>query len=165
MFLPEGQAPALRNSVEKVNLCALGGYELYSAQETPRAVIFAAGQPLAAALEAAQVLEQGGVPVRLVSLPAPRRLLRQEEERRERIIGAEETRVLAAPHMVARLWAPMLCEDGVVGPCDARGRLLDTQALATLIRRQIRAGLDATLLDTARQSDEDAVRNGAAEDE
>ena len=151
IFVPHGARPTLRDSVEKSNLCALGGYEIYSAEETPRAVVFAAGRSLSAALEAAHVLEQGGVPVRVVSLPAPQRLMRQEEAHRRRIAGMEAVRVLAAPGRVSNLWAWVLGGGEVVSPCAEDGVLLDDRALATLIRQGVRARLESPLLDTARQ--------------
>ena len=158
LLIPAGELPPVRTSVEKQNLSALGGYELFAAEGDVQAVLFAAGRPLAAALMAAQSLEQDGVAVRVVSVPAPHLLEAQDEERRGRILmGRERLRLLVPPGAVAHLWSLLVREEGVVSPCGRDGRPLPTDVLAETIRQMVLRQLQG---DAADEVGDDAASDG-----
>lgn len=141
IVLPPGDAPPLRTTPEKTNLAALGAYEIHVSQDVPQGVVFAMGAPLAAAVRAAKRLETEDVSIRIVSVPAPERLLRQPADHVERIVGQEKVRLL-----VVQSPPPMACEllrrDGnFISPCDEDGRRLREEDLTAAIVRQVRETL------------------------
>ena len=72
------------------NACARGGYVLREASaKTPRAVLLATGSECAIADEARQMLEAGGIPTRLVSLPCWALFDEQEPAYRAGVLGGE----------------------------------------------------------------------------
>ena len=76
------------------NACARGGYVLREASSgTPAVVLLATGSECAIANEARQVLEAGGVPTRLVSLPCWELFDEQEPAYRESVLGTDAIRV------------------------------------------------------------------------
>ena len=143
IVVPSGEAPALRTTPEKSNLAALGAYEIHVSEDAPQGVIFAMGAPLAAAVRAARRLETEAIGMRVVSIPAPERLLRQPAEHVERIVGTEALRLL-----LMRPPAPVACEvlrqgGQFVEPCDEEGRWLSEEALTAAVVRRVREALDA----------------------
>ena len=74
------------------NACARGGYVLREASAgTPRAVLLATGSECAIADEARRMLEEDGVPTRLVSLPCWALFDEQEPSYRESVLGGADT--------------------------------------------------------------------------
>ena len=141
LFVPGGKRATLRTAVEKANLCALGGYELFSGEGESLAVVYACGRALHGVMAAAERLAGEDISVRVVSLPAPHRLARQDEAHRLRIIGEEDLRLAvtgSAPLPAAALVAG---EDAFVSTCDAAGRPLDDAALADAVALHVREAL------------------------
>jgi len=159
IFVPGGKLPAVRGSPEKSNLCALGGYELFSGEGEARVTLFAAGRALGAALLAARRLEGENIAARVISVPVPRRLLAQPQEHRERILSAAgQVRLFVPPGEVTHAWSLLGCEDGVISPC-ADGALLDVPALeeriVQAVRARLAAGQNADSEGKARAADEE----------
>ena len=141
IVLPCGEAPPLRTTPEKSNLAALGAYEIHVSEDAPQGVVFAMGAPLAAAVRAARRLETEDVAVRVVSVPAPERLLRQPSEHVARIVGEERLRVV-----LMRPPAPVVCEllrqgGYFVAPCDDDGLWLREEDLTSAVVRHVREAL------------------------
>ena len=86
-------APPLRGAEPAGNSCAEGAYEIRAASGEARAHLLATGTEVAIAVEAAELLEAGGVPVRVVSMPCWELLEERPAERREELLGARGPRV------------------------------------------------------------------------
>ena len=86
-------APPLRGAAPAGNSCAEGAYEIRAAAGEPRAHLLATGTEVAIAVEAAELLEAGGVPVRVVSMPCWELLEERPAGRREELLGARGPRV------------------------------------------------------------------------
>ena len=141
IVLPAGEAAPLRTTPEKNNLAALGAYEIHVAEDAPQGVVFGMGVTLAAAVRAARRLETEDVAIRVVSVPAPERLLRQPPEHVSRIVGNEDIRLLLLQPPV-----PVVCDllrrsGNFIAPCDEEGRRLSEEELTSAVVRYIRERL------------------------
>jgi len=75
------------------NLCALGAYEIRSANEEAVVSLFASGSEVELAIEAKALLEQAGKPTRIVSVPSFELFRQQSQEYRSSIIGTAKVRI------------------------------------------------------------------------
>ena len=161
ILTPVDERPLVRASAEKLNLSALGAYELFSAANPAHAAIYAAGWQLGAVLKAARMLEEEGLPVRLVSVPAPHRLFVQDAEHRKRIIGADEERIVVFGGCERGIW-PFLTDDvHLISPCKDETPLSEEE-LIEKVARAIRMVLGEAA-EAARGADGQPA-NGAGED-
>ena len=85
--------PALRTDGGE-NRSACGAYVLEEASDSPRVLLIATGTEVAIAAAVRRLLEEEGVPARLVSMPCDRLFLKQDEAYRRQLLMADEPGVL-----------------------------------------------------------------------
>jgi transketolase len=95
MALSRQKVPAVRITPENDNLCARGAYELAAAEGgKARAALFATGTEVSIAMQARALLQAGGIPTRVVSVPCWELFAAQKPKyQREVLGGADEARV------------------------------------------------------------------------
>ncbi|TDP64184.1 transketolase [Roseateles toxinivorans] len=86
LLLTRQALPAQPRTPEQVVAIARGGYVL-SDRPQPRAVLIASGSELQLAMAAQRLLDEQGLPVRVVSLPSSSLFDRQERAYREAVLG------------------------------------------------------------------------------
>jgi len=86
LLLTRQALPAQPRSPEQVVAIARGGYVLADRPQ-PRAVLIASGSELQLAIAAQRLLDEQGLPVRVVSLPSSSLFDRQERAYREAVLG------------------------------------------------------------------------------
>ncbi|MBT9504302.1 MAG: transketolase [Burkholderiaceae bacterium] len=86
LLLTRQALPAQSRTPEQVVAIARGGYVL-SDRPQPRAVLIASGSELQLAMAAQRLLDEQGLPVRVVSLPSSSLFDRQERAYREAVLG------------------------------------------------------------------------------
>ncbi|MBT9457957.1 MAG: transketolase [Burkholderiaceae bacterium] len=86
LLLTRQALPAQPRTPEQVVAIARGGYVL-SDRPQPRAVVIASGSELQLAIAAQRLLDEQGLPVRVVSLPSSSLFDRQERAYREAVLG------------------------------------------------------------------------------
>ncbi len=167
ILTPVGSRPVLRTWPEKLNLCALGAYELFSSGDPAQATIHAGGVHLAASLKAARELDAEGLPVQLVSTPAPHRLRQQDAEHHRRIVGAGRRRVVVSGIGERCIWPFLATDISLINPCEGDVPL-DEDALASRIVRRVRkmlASRAGTTDGMARDVGGEAHDDGSGNDE
>ena len=119
--------PTLRKSYEEDNLCALGAYELLTASDDAKVTIFASGSEVEIAVNARNVLENKGIPTRVVSVPCFELFEQQVESYRTALIGNAPVKI-AIEAAIRQGWDRFIGSDGVFigmhgfgasGPIDA----------------------------------------------
>lgn len=119
--------PTLRKSYEEDNLCALGAYELLTASDDAKVTIFASGSEVEIAVNARNVLENKGIPTRVVSVPCFELFEQQVESYRIALIGNAPVKI-AIEAAIRQGWDRFIGSDGVFigmhgfgasGPIDA----------------------------------------------
>lgn len=119
--------PTLRKSYEEDNLCALGAYELLTASDDAKITIFASGSEVEIAVNARNVLENKGIPTRVVSVPCFELFEQQVESYRTALIGNAPVKI-AIEAAIRQGWDRFIGSDGVFigmhgfgasGPIDA----------------------------------------------
>ncbi len=93
MALSRQKTPAVRLKASSENLCARGAYELDAASGPAKVTLFGCGTELDIALRARQILENEGVPTRVVSTPCWSLFEAQPEAYRRKVIGDAPVRV------------------------------------------------------------------------
>lgn len=119
--------PTLRKSYEEDNLCALGAYELLTASDDAKVTIFASGSEVEIAVNARNVLENKGIPTRVVAVPCFELFEQQVESYRTALIGNAPVKI-AIEAAIRQGWDRFIGSDGVFigmhgfgasGPIDA----------------------------------------------
>lgn len=119
--------PTLRKSYEEDNLCALGAYELLTASDDAKVTIFASGSEVEIAVNARNMLENKGIPTRVVSVPCFELFEQQVESYRTALIGNAPVKI-AIEAAIRQGWDRFIGSDGVFigmhgfgasGPIDA----------------------------------------------
>lgn len=119
--------PTLRKSYEEDNLCGLGAYELLTASDDAKVTIFASGSEVEIAVKARNVLENKGIPTRVVSVPCFELFEQQVESYRTALIGNAPVKI-AIEAAIRQGWDRFIGSDGVFigmhgfgasGPIDA----------------------------------------------
>lgn len=119
--------PTLRKSYQEDNLCALGAYELLTASDDAKVTIFASGSEVEIAVKARNVLENKGIPTRVVSVPCFELFEQQVESYRTALIGNAPVKI-AIEAAIRQGWDRFIGSDGVFigmhgfgasGPIDA----------------------------------------------
>ena len=100
-----------RKEYEEKNLCAYGAYELISASDA-KVSIFASGSEVEIAIKAQGVLEQKGIPTRVVSVPCVELFAEQSEDYIEAIIGHAPVKI-AVEAAVREGWDHIIGSDGI----------------------------------------------------
>jgi transketolase len=112
MALSRQKTPAVRCEPASENLCARGAYELDAASGAARVSIFATGTEVDVALKARQLLEAGGVPARVVSVPCWRLFELQDARYQAKVIGKAPVRI-AVEAGVRLGWERFIGDDGI----------------------------------------------------
>ncbi len=112
MALSRQGVPAVRCEAATENLCARGAYELDAASSKAKVSLFSTGTELDLALRARTILENEGVPTRVVSVPCFELFEAQSEAYRKRIVGDAPVR-LAVEAGVRQGWDRFIGEDGI----------------------------------------------------
>jgi transketolase len=96
--------PAQPRSAEQLENVRRGGYVLKDCDGVPQAILIATGSEVALAIEAAQVLQQKGQPVRVVSMPCTSVFDSQTEAYREQVLPRAVERRVAIEAAVPDTW-------------------------------------------------------------
>ncbi|HJV71977.1 transketolase [Ideonella sp.] len=141
LLLSRQALPAQARGPEQVLAIRRGGYVL-SDRAGARAAILATGSEVALAIEAQKLLEERGIPVRVVSLPSSTVFDRQDADWRETVLGRGLPRI-GVEAGVTRWWGQYGCVAGLgvdrFGESAPQGALaaffgLTAQALAELVQ-------------------------------
>ncbi len=119
LLLSRQNLPFVARDAATLAAVARGGYVLKDAPGA-RAVLIACGSEVALALAAQAALAQQGVPVRVVSMPCPRRFDQQDAQWREQVLPAGVPRV-AIEAGVGDAWYKYVGGDGRVISLDEFG--------------------------------------------
>ena len=93
LALTRQNLPALRRAHVAENLCALGAYEIYPAEEKAAVSIFASGSEVSIAVAAQKLLADKNVAARVVSVPCTELFFKQDDAYRAKILGDARVRV------------------------------------------------------------------------
>ena len=105
LALTRQAVPAVRVTASDENRSAKGAYVLLEAQSgTARAVLLASGSEVHLALEAADTLEAGGIPTRVVSVPCWELFDAQDETYRAAVLGPVDGVRVACEAGIALGW-------------------------------------------------------------
>lgn len=106
--------PSVRSTYSETNLCAMGAYELKTADtETDALVtIFASGSEVEIALDAARQLDLKGTPTRVISVPCMELFEQQSEEYKSAVLGSSKVNI-AIEAGVRMGWDRFIGRDGV----------------------------------------------------
>ncbi len=115
--------PALRTDGGSENRAARGAYVLEDATADPRVLLIATGTEVAIAAEVRRLLEEEGVPARLVSMPCDRLFLAQDETYRRQVLMTETPKLLRVAIEAASPfgWERFVGADGLVIGLDRFG--------------------------------------------
>jgi transketolase len=95
------------------NRCARGAYELLPARGEAKISLFATGTEVAIAVAARDLLQQSGVPTRVVSVPCFELFEEQDEEYFASVVG--DAPAVAVEAGVAQGWSDLIGPCGFVG--------------------------------------------------
>ncbi|WP_375680190.1 MULTISPECIES: transketolase [unclassified Bartonella] len=112
LALSRQNLPLLRQEYEEENLCMLGAYEFLTASDDAQVTLFASGSELQIAVEAHAVLEEKGIPTRVVSVPCFELFSQQSLSYQRALIGDAPIKV-AIEAAVAQGWDRFIGCDGV----------------------------------------------------
>ncbi|WP_375640374.1 transketolase [Bartonella sp. MM55XZML] len=112
LALSRQNLPLLRQEYEEENLCMLGAYEFLTASDDAQVTLFASGSELQIAVEAHAVLEEKGIPTRVVSVPCFELFSQQSLSYQRALIGDAPIKV-AIDAAVAQGWDRFIGCDGV----------------------------------------------------
>ncbi|MBL4598387.1 MAG: transketolase [Rhizobiaceae bacterium] len=103
--------PALRLEYTEENICAQGAYELAAASDDAKVTLFASGSEVEIAMNAREMLEQEGIPTRVVSIPCFELFEAQSSEYQKGIIGDAPVRI-AIEAAIKQGWERFIGENG-----------------------------------------------------
>lgn len=112
LALSRQNLPLLRQEYEEENLCMLGAYELLTASDEAQVTLFASGSELQIAVKAHAVLEEKGIPTRVVSVPCFELFSQQSCSYQRALIGDAPIKI-AIEAAVAQGWDRFIGCDGV----------------------------------------------------
>ncbi len=112
MALTRQNLPAVRLDLSVENMCAKGAYELRPAGDDAVVSIFATGSEVHIALQAAQALEDDGLPTRVVSVPCFELFERQSDQYRQSVIGSAPVRI-GVEAAIRQGWDRFIGENGI----------------------------------------------------
>lgn len=93
LALTRQDLPAVRTSHSKENLVARGGYELIAADGAAKVTLLATGSEIAIAMTARDLLQNDGIPTRVVSMPSFELFDAQDVAYQEKTLGPGTVRV------------------------------------------------------------------------
>ena len=94
------------------NLSARGAYVLRAASAEPKAAIFATGSEVDVALEAREILEDEGIPTRVVSVPCWELFEAQDVDYRNELLGWQGEVKAAVEAGISMGWERFIGRDG-----------------------------------------------------
>ncbi|MGF7157205.1 transketolase [Bartonella heixiaziensis] len=112
LALSRQNLPLLRQEYEKENLCMLGAYEFLTASDDAQVTLFASGSELQIAVEAHAVLEEKGIPTRVVSVPCFELFAQQSLSYQRALIGDAPIKI-AIEAAIRQGWDRFIGSDGV----------------------------------------------------
>ncbi|KAA6405447.1 transketolase [Candidatus Tokpelaia sp.] len=112
LALTRQSVPALRKDYEEDNICALGAYELQTAGDEAKVTLFASGSEVALIVEARAILEQEGIPTRVVSVPCFELFDKQPQSYKRALIGDSPVKI-AVEAAVRQGWGRFIGADGI----------------------------------------------------
>lgn len=112
LALTRQNLPTLRLDHDVDNLCAYGAYEIKTSGDSAKVTVFASGSEVEIALNAAEILEEKGVPTRVVSVPCFELFATQPESYRKALIGDAPVKV-AMEAAVRQGWDQFIGNDGI----------------------------------------------------
>ncbi len=93
LALTRQDLPAVRTTHNKENLVAKGGYELIAADGAAKVTLLASGSEIAIAMTARELLQNDGIPTRVVSMPSFELFDAQDVAYQEKTLGPGTVRV------------------------------------------------------------------------
>jgi transketolase len=102
----------VRIEFEEENLCARGAYELLPPSDAATVAIFASGSEVEIAVKARGMLEERGIPTRVISVPCFELFERQDQDYQEAILGNAPVRI-AIEAGVRQGWDRFIGNDGI----------------------------------------------------
>ena len=112
MALTRQGLPALRLEYTEENVCAQGAYELAAASDDAKVTLFASGSEVEIAMNAKEMLEEEGIPTRVVSVPCFELFNAQSTEYQQGVIGEAPVRI-AIEAAIKMGWERFIGENGV----------------------------------------------------
>lgn len=112
MALTRQGLPALRLEYTEENICAQGAYELAAASDDAKVTLFASGSEVEIAMNAKEMLEEEGIPTRVVSVPCFELFNAQSTEYQQGVIGEAPVRI-AIEAAIKMGWERFIGENGV----------------------------------------------------
>ncbi|UTO28254.1 transketolase [Bartonella harrusi] len=120
LALSRQNLPLLRQEHEEENLCMLGAYELLTASDDAQVTLFASGSELQIAVKAHAILEEKGIPTRVVSVPCFELFAQQSLSYQRALIGDAPMKI-AIEAAVRQGWDRFIGCDGVFIGMDGFG--------------------------------------------
>ena len=115
LALTRQAVPAVRTEYTEKNLCAKGGYELFSAKGEAQVTLLATGSEVHLAVAAKEKLEADNIGTRIVSLPCLELFAQQSQTYQQEVLGATPVRI-AIEAAVRQSWDSYLrVGDGFIG--------------------------------------------------
>ena len=111
LALSRQKTAAVRTVAASENLSGRGAYELRAANGDAKATLFATGTEVPLALAAAETLEAGGTPTRVVSVPCFELFFQQDAAYQAAVLGRGTVRV-AVEAAIQQGWERFIGEDG-----------------------------------------------------
>ncbi|MEL6922188.1 MAG: transketolase C-terminal domain-containing protein, partial [Pseudomonadota bacterium] len=111
---------ALRTDYDEDNRCALGAYELATADGDAAVTIFASGSEVEIAMDARAQLEAAGHPTRVVSVPCMELFAQQDADYRAALTGGDCIKI-AVEAGVRQGWDSLIGNDGIFIGMDSFG--------------------------------------------
>jgi transketolase len=130
LVLTRQDLPHVPRTTEQVALIARGGYIVSNGDAPPAITLIATGSEVQLAQGAAQVLEQSGVPVRVVSMPSTQVFDRQSEEYRDHVLPRQGARLAIEAGATLGWWRYVGARGDVIG-IDRFGLSAPAKALFT----------------------------------
>jgi transketolase len=115
IVLTRQDLPHVTRTTEQVGLIARGGYIVSSSDAPPAITLIATGSEVQLAIGAAQALEQSGVAVRVVSMPATEVFDRQSEEYRDHVLPPQGARLAIEAGATQGWWKYLGGRGDVIG--------------------------------------------------
>ncbi len=120
LALSRQNLPLLRQEYEEENLCMLGAYELLTASDDVQVTLFASGSELQIAVQAHALLEEKGIPTRVVSVPCFELFAQQSLSYQRALIGEAPIKI-AIEAAVRQGWERFIGCDGIFIGMDGFG--------------------------------------------
>ena len=112
LALTRQKLPAVRTEHEEENRCARGAYELRSSTEDAVVSLFASGSEIEIAVAAKAMLDDAGMPARVVSVPSFELFNQQSSQYQTETIGSAPVRI-AIEAAISMGWERFIGSDGI----------------------------------------------------